>query len=114
MYATDPSAVHFVPILKVPLRLAVLRWKLLLGNTPLTLSAPSERRPYALSVPPLTPTVVAAVTPVAKKSLTLSGCAIHGVGVQLLVPAPGLVNWQISRPSSLGPQLSSTPSFTPP
>ena len=73
MYCTEPSAVSFSLALKVPLSEAVRRWNRLFGKIPLTLSAPSESRPYERSVPPLTPTVVDPVTPVLKKSLTLSG-----------------------------------------
>ncbi len=46
---------------------------------PAMLSAPSERRALARSVPPVTETVVDDVWPVWKKSFTLSGCAIHGL-----------------------------------
>src|SRR5688500_14751527 len=103
MYCTVPSALSLLLARKVPLSEAVRRWHRLLGKVPLTLSAPIESRPKKRSVPPLTPTVVEPVTPVSKTSLTLSGWATHGVGVQPPrwkfpaaskndVPAPGLVN----------------------
>src|SRR5438093_12912053 len=77
----------------------------LFGMMPWIWSDETERRAFARSVPADAAMFDVIVWPVAKKSFTLSGCAIHGVAVQLPVPAPGLSNWQMSRPSSLGPQL---------
>src|SRR3954469_12754562 len=88
------------------------------------LSVPADRRALARSVPPLTATVADAVLAVLKNDLTLSGCAIqgppltasnclHGALVSYVVVF--FTNMQpVVRPSSLGPQLWSAPSFTPP
>src|SRR5690348_10189994 len=89
------------------------------------LSVPAESRALARSVPPLTARVAELVCPVWKKLSTLSGCGDHGDA------AVGLVNCKhgalvsyvfvpltnvhpVVRPSSIGPQLWSAPSFTPP
>src|SRR5688572_7428057 len=113
MYWTDPVVVQRVPSSAPPLSEPENFLSCMPGAKPSSSSLLSESRMFARSPDPESATLLVKVRPVSKKFRTLFGCATQGVGMQLPPVSRGLLNWQIRRPSSGGPQLSSVPSLVP-
>src|SRR5256885_1901039 len=126
----DASALHRFDTCVAPLTARLVRVLLLLGYMPLSPVRPTARRMLLRSLLRATATLVLMSTPVFQKSRTLLGCAAHGptpknclhgreASYTLGTPtwssvSPGARTHPVVRPSSLGPQLSSAPSFLPP
>src|SRR5215217_3410196 len=107
MYWTLAVAWSFSLSEAVPFRPAVRRLIRLVGTMPLIWSLPNERRKFARSPEPVALMLFDTDSPLSKKSRTLLGDATHGTAT------PWLYHCGMRRPSSLGPQLSSTPSYRP-
>src|SRR3954468_15026775 len=112
MYWIVPVALSFCVISAPALSALVVRLSVLFGTRPFTSCRVSERRKFARSFAPCAAPLVVIVWPVLKKTDTLFGCATHGP--PSASPAVVRLYCERSVPSSGGPQLSSTPSFTPP
>src|SRR3990170_368196 len=118
----DASALHRSEICAPPASARSVRLLVLFGYMPASSVRPTDSRTLLRLLARATAMFRLVTTPVSQNLLTLSGCASHGptpkncrhgLAVSYAVPA-AFMTQPVVRPSSLGPQLSSAKSLSPP